>query len=335
MLHPNGVLSLSILISPNWNASNERLVAPSLAAFHSPLSHFYSPRLLYLPLRVTLTHFTLSSYERALRLPTSFPISGLARLGVKPRLCRSSWRAFASTHPLMLPSTSPMEALLAYPPCPPWNLPSFTVEFTLSSPCSRSDPPLIRQSVTLAHLDSLPLTIWCFGQTALFLFLLAKETLAYLITALCGTKATLSFSAGPVCSSFSVEACAILHALCWSRQHQQVCHFSSPPIRLSFCPLLHLSFYVRLSVRSGRNCYLSSVVSGYNESPDIRFSRGMTRLTSWPDGEQKKTYLEDFPPYIKRVSDNKATNIINERQQIRYKNVMTDQTSRQNFCNLS
>ena len=31
---------------------------------------------------------------------------------------------------------------------------------------------------------------------------------------LCGTEATLSFSAGPVCSSFSVEACAILHALC-------------------------------------------------------------------------------------------------------------------------
>ena len=51
------------------------------------------------PLRVTLTHFTLSSYERALSLPTSFPISGLARLEVKPRLCRSSWRAFASTHP--------------------------------------------------------------------------------------------------------------------------------------------------------------------------------------------------------------------------------------------
>ena len=26
---------------------------------------------------------------------------------------------------------------------------------------------------------------------------------------------------------FFLEACAILHALCWSRQHQQVCHFSS------------------------------------------------------------------------------------------------------------
>ena len=67
------------------------------------------------PLRVILTHFTLSSYERALCIPTSFPISGLARLGVKPRLRRLSWRAFASTQPLMLPSTFPGEALLACP----------------------------------------------------------------------------------------------------------------------------------------------------------------------------------------------------------------------------
>ena len=72
--------------------------------------------------------------------------------------------------------------------------------------------------------------IWCFGQTALFLFLLAKATLAYLPIAL--SVAILSFWAGPVCSNFSAEACAILHALCWSWQHQQVCHF---------CPLLLLS----------------------------------------------------------------------------------------------
>ena len=44
---------------------------------------------------------------------------------------------------------------------------------------------------------------------------------------LCGTETTLSFSAGQVCSSFSAEACAILYALCWSWQHQQVFHFSS------------------------------------------------------------------------------------------------------------
>ena len=73
----------------------------------------------------------------------------------------------------------------------------FTVESTLPSPCFRSDLPLFRQGAALAHLDSLsPLIIWYSGQTALFLFLFA-------------------------------EVCAILHALCWSRQHQQVCHFSS------------------------------------------------------------------------------------------------------------
>ena len=133
------------------------------------------------PLRVTLTHFTLSSYKLALRLPTSFPISGLARLGVKPRLCRSSWRAFASTHPLMLPSTCSREALLASPPCPPWNLLSFTVESILSSPCSRSDPPHSRQGAAFAHLDSLPPPmIWYSGLTALFLLLLARAAFAYL-----------------------------------------------------------------------------------------------------------------------------------------------------------
>ena len=178
------------------------------------------------PLRVTLTHFTLLSYERALRLPTSFLISGLARLGVKPRLCRLSWRAFASTHPLMLPSTCSREALLACPRFPPWNLPSFTVEPTLSSSCSRYDPHLTRQGAALAHLDSLPphdLVLWTDGCVPF-----GKGGSGVLVNcSLCGTEATLSFSAGPVCSSFSVEVCAILHALCWSRQHQHVCHFSS------------------------------------------------------------------------------------------------------------
>ena len=40
---------LALPISPNWNASTKRLVTPSPAASHPPLSHFFSPRLLYLP----------------------------------------------------------------------------------------------------------------------------------------------------------------------------------------------------------------------------------------------------------------------------------------------
>ena len=128
----------------------------------------------------------------------------------------------------MLPSTSSREALLACPPCPPWNLPSFTVESTLSTPYFRSDPPLFRQDAALAHLDSLlphDLVLWTDGSVP---FRFGKGSSGVLANcSICGTEATLSFSAGPACSSYSAEACAILHALCWSRQHQQVCHFSS------------------------------------------------------------------------------------------------------------
>ena len=128
----------------------------------------------------------------------------------------------------MLPSTCSREALLACPPCPPWNLPSFTVESTHSSPCSRFDSPLTRQGAALAHLDSLPphdLILWTDDSVP---FPFGKGGSGVLANcSLCGTEATLSFSAGPVCSGFSAEACAILHALCWSRQHHKVCHFSS------------------------------------------------------------------------------------------------------------
>ena len=159
--------SLLTYASPGWfpflSATNltrlERLHQAASRAITGCLSSSPIPLLLteasLPPLRVTLTQFTLFSYKRVLRVPTSFPISGLTRLGVKPRLCRSSWRALASTHPLMLSSTCSREALLACPRCPSWNLPSFTVESTLSSPCSRPDPPHSRQGAALAHLDSL------------------------------------------------------------------------------------------------------------------------------------------------------------------------------------
>ena len=81
--------------------------------------------------------------------------------------------------------------------------------------------------------------IWYSGQTALFLFLSARRLRrSCQLLSLCGTEATVSFSAGPVCSSFSAEACAILHALCWSRQHQQVCHFSSLLLLSDSCSVL-------------------------------------------------------------------------------------------------
>ena len=81
--------------------------------------------------------------------------------------------------------------------------------------------------LSLAHLDSLPphdLVLWTNGSVP---FPLGKSGSSILANcSLCGTEATLSFSADSVCSSVPAEACAILHALCWSWQHQQVCHFS-------------------------------------------------------------------------------------------------------------
>ena len=99
----------------------------------------------------------------------------------------------------MLPSTCCREALVACPLCPPWHLPSFTVESTLSSPCSRSDPPHSRQGAALAHLYSLPphdLVLWTDGSVP---FPFGKGgSGVFANCSLCGTEATLSFSAGPV-----------------------------------------------------------------------------------------------------------------------------------------
>ena len=102
VLHKFFFRSLPTYASPGWfpflSATNiaklERLYRAASGTIIDYLSSSPIPLLLSEasppPLRVSLTHFVLFSYERALRLLTSSPISGLARLGVKPRLCRSS-----------------------------------------------------------------------------------------------------------------------------------------------------------------------------------------------------------------------------------------------------
>ena len=257
----------------------ERLHRAASRAITSCLSSSPIPLLLsedFLPpLRVTLIHFTLLYYEQALRLPTSFSISILAELGVKPRLYRSSWRAFASTDPLMLPSTS-RQALLACPLFPSWNLPLFILPFS----CSRSDPPLARQGAALAHLDSL-LTIWCFGQTALFLFLLARATPAFLPTAFSvALRPLFLFPQVQHVQVFSLKPapfCTPLAELGSTNKSTIFLFFSSYlTLVLSFlppCPLLCLSFYLDPSGRSGRNCLLSP--------PVLLYCNGSI---SWPDG---------------------------------------------------
>ena len=203
----------------------------------------------------------------------------------------------------MLPSTSPREALLAFPPSPPWNLPSFTVESALSSSCSRSDAPLTRQGVALAHLDSLlpyDLVIWTDGSVP---FPSAKAALASLHTALSVALRPLfpfrqaqyvqvfRLKPAPFCMLIAGLGSTNKSAISLLFSYYMTLVLSSPPY-----PLLHLSSYLKLSGRSGRNCLLSPpVLSGHNGSRDTRFSRGTTRLMSWPD---RKHYLRPLQSLV-------------------------------------
>ena len=113
MLHRDVFFFLALPTLLSWKAFIERPVKPPAAAACPPLSYFLFSEASLPPPRVTLTHLALCSYERTLGLPIFLSISGLAKLGVKTRLYRCSWRVFASNFPLMISPNSPSEAILA------------------------------------------------------------------------------------------------------------------------------------------------------------------------------------------------------------------------------
>ena len=199
---------------------------------------------------------------------------------MKPKLYRTSCKVFRSTHPLIVSPTCPREALFVFPPSRPSNISSFTVELILSSPCSRSDPPSpakVRLSLTLILFH---LTTWRDGFVP---FPFGKGGSGVLANcSLCGTEATLSFSAGPVYLDFSTES-----GLGSTSKFAIFPLLFSDSLSLfsTHCPLLHLSFYLNLSGTSGRNCLLSPPLPlGYDGSLDTPFFRGTTQLVSWLGG---------------------------------------------------
>ena len=111
--------------------------------------------------------------------------------------------------------------IFACPLSPPWNQPFFSVELTLFTPCSCSDPPLSRQGAALAHLNSLSSHDLVIRTDGLVPFRFDKGDSDVIANcSLCGTEATLSFSVGLISSSFSAKACTILQTFCWPPQDQ-------------------------------------------------------------------------------------------------------------------
>ena len=151
---------------------------------------------------------------------------------MKPRLCRSSWRAFTSAHAVMVPSTSPKKALFACPPFPPWNLLFFTVECTLSFPCSRPGPLFLAKVRLLLILTLSYITTWYSGQTARFLFLLAKAALAYLPTALSvALRPLFPFQQAQYAQVFPLKPVPLSKLLAGLGSiNKSATFFSSPPI---------------------------------------------------------------------------------------------------------
>ena len=119
--------------------SSCRVITGCLLSTPIPLLHIEA---LLPPLQVTLTHQSLSFFEQALHLPSTFPIASLAIFNLHTRLKKSSWRFFSRSHNLTPSLHLACEPLILCPPKPPWSTPStYTISLHLSSPCSCKDPP--------------------------------------------------------------------------------------------------------------------------------------------------------------------------------------------------
>ena len=177
------------------------------------------------PLKLTLEHQTLYSFERALRLPPDF--SSLYALAIKNVPCRlkkkPSWRSFCSSATKPLPS--PRESLITCPPFLPWSTTHFTV-YPFIPDCTGSSSA--RLQIASSRLSSLPpsdIQVWTdgsvpslFGPGGAGVFATCSK---------CNTSHSLSFSSGPIASSFTAETFALKQGLAWCTSHLMTCKFQS------------------------------------------------------------------------------------------------------------
>ena len=181
------------------------------------------------PLSVSLTHQSLSFYERAVRLPGSFPVSSLAKRSYRTRLKKkSSWRSFCQNHSL-IPDPQTIREPLTFLSTAPWSdAPRYSISTTLSEPCSRTDPPGVRYDAAISHISTLSpadVTAWTDGSVPNGLG--RGGAGAHIHCNLCSSTVSLSYTTGASASSFTAETHAINRALDWCLSHQSLCSYKS------------------------------------------------------------------------------------------------------------
>ena len=126
-------------LSPTHITTVERMYRSSCIVITGCLSSTPIPiEALLPPLRITVINQSLSFFERALRLPSTFPLASLANSNPRTRLKKGSWRSFSRSHNLTPNLHLAREPLPLPPPLVyPIYLP---ISLHLSSPCSRKDP---------------------------------------------------------------------------------------------------------------------------------------------------------------------------------------------------
>ena len=205
--------------------SSCRVITGCLSSTPIPLLHIeaFLP-----PLRITLTHQSLSFFKRALRLPLTFPITSLANSNLRTRLKKSSWRSFSRSHNLTPNLHLAGEPLIFCPPKPPWSTPStYTISLHLHPhalaktplPSTQHLPPIFPPYLTAISLPGLTVQYlrtgagWC------------RDT--HQVYKVCHCYLALLLHSGLWATSYSAETFAILHALEWCISHSKTCNFES------------------------------------------------------------------------------------------------------------
>ena len=142
---------------------------------------------------------------------------------------KNSWRSFSRSHNLTPNLHLTREPLILCPPKPPWSAPSnYTISLHLSSPCSRKDPPSLRNTAATSHLSTLShsdISAWTDGSVPGGLG--QGGAGIHIKCTKCVTATSLSFSTGLWTTSYSAETFALLHALEWCISHSKTCNFDS------------------------------------------------------------------------------------------------------------